>query len=193
MAAFGWRAVFFVNVPIGVITILASLLVLSQTQGAREDGQRLSFDWLGAALSTGAMVTLLIALTNGHRSGWTSPIMLVAILSFLGLLVTFIWWELRTTGPLLDLRLFQRNVFSLGGSAHFLTFLGSSAALFLTPFYLQQVLGYTPRETGLILVPNAACMALLGPFSGHLSDRYGWPEGGWCYPLRHCFSCQDSP
>ena len=96
------------------------------------------------------------------------------IQSFVVLLGTFIWWELRTTGPLLDLRLFQRNVFALGVSAHFLLFLGSSAALFLTPFYLQVVLGYTPRETGLILVPNAVCMALLGPLSGHLSDRCGW-------------------
>ena len=96
------------------------------------------------------------------------------MLSSIALLITFIWWELRVTVPLLDLRLFQRKVFSLGVTAHFLTFLGSSAALFLTPFYLQQVLGFTPRETGLILVPNAVCMAVLGPLSGHFSDRYGW-------------------
>ena len=174
--ALGWRSVLFANVPLVLLGVAASMAILVESRDARttQDGQESKFDWLGAALSTGALVTLLLALTNGHRYGWTSPIMLVAFLSFLALLVTFIWWELRTTGPLLDLRLFQRNIFSLGVSAHFLTFLGSSAALFLTPFYLQQVLGYTPRETGLILVPNAACMALLGPLSGHFSDRYGW-------------------
>jgi len=174
--ALGWRSVLLVNVPLVLLGIAASMVILVERRDAHstQDGQEGNFDWLGAALSTGTLITLLLALTNGHRYGWTSPVIVVGILSFLALLVTFIWWELRTTGPLLDLRLFQQNVFSLGVSAHFLIFLGSSAALFLTPFYLQQVLGYTPRQTGLILVPNAVCMAVLGPLSGHLSDRYGW-------------------
>lgn len=174
--ALGWRSVFFAHVPLSLLGVAASMVILVERRDARlsRDGREGTFDWLGAALSTGALITLLLALTNGHRSGWGSPVMLAAVLSFVAMLVTFIWWELRTTSPLLDLRLFQRNVFSLGVSAHSLIFLGSSAALFLTPFYLQQVLGYSPRETGLILVPNAVCMALLGPLSGHLSDRYGW-------------------
>ena len=174
--ALGWRAVLLANVPVVLLGVAASMLILTDSrddhtsQGVRDR----KFDWLGAALSTGALLTLLLALTNGHKSDWTSPIILVAFLSFVGLLAAFIWWELRTTGPLLDLRLFQRSLFSLGVSAHFLTFLGSSAAIFLTPFYLQQILGYTPRQAGLILVPNALCMAILGPISGHFSDRFGW-------------------
>ena len=174
--AMGWRSVLLVNVPMVLLGVAASMAILVDSRDAQtaQDGQARKFDWLGAALSTGAMLTLLLALTNGHKSGWTSPTMLVAIASAVIMLATFIWWELRTTAPLLDLRLFQRKVFSLGVSAHFMLFLGSSAAMFLTPFYLQQVLGFTPRESGLILVPNAACMALLGPLSGHLSDRYGW-------------------
>ncbi|MCI0823961.1 MAG: MFS transporter [Chloroflexi bacterium] len=174
--ALGWRSVFLANIPLTLLGVAACMAILVERHDAQptQDGQERKFDWLGAALSTGALITLLLALTNGPRSGWTSPLILVEIQSFVVLLGTFIWWELRTTGPLLDLRLFQRNVFALGVSAHFLLFLGSSAALFLTPFYLQVVLGYTPRETGLILVPNAVCMALLGPLSGHLSDRFGW-------------------
>ena len=173
--AFGWRSVLFANVPVVLLGVAASMAILVESRGAQigQDARR-KFDWLGAALSTGALITLLLALTNGHRFGWTSPWILVAMLSSIALLIAFIWWELRATVPLLDLRLFQRKVFSLGVTAHFLTFLGSSAALFLTPFYLQQVLGFTPRETGLILVPNAVCMAILGPLSGHFSDRYGW-------------------
>jgi EmrB/QacA subfamily drug resistance transporter len=174
--AFGWRSVLFANVPVVLLGVAASMAILVESRGVQtgQDSRERKFDWLGAALSTGALITLLLALTNGHRFGWTSPWILVAMLSSIVLLITFIWWELRVTVPLLDLRLFQRKVFSLGVTAHFLTFLGSSAALFLTPFYLQQVLGFTPRETGLILVPNAVCMAVLGPLSGHFSDRYGW-------------------
>lgn len=171
--AMGWRSVLLVNVPMVLLGVAASMAILVDSRDAHTAQER-KFDWLGAALSTGAMLTLLLALTNGHKSGWTSPTMLVAIASAVIMLATFIWWELRITAPLLDLRLFQRKVFSLGVSAHFMLFLGSSAAMFLTPFYLQQVLGFTPRESGLILVPNAVCMAVLGPISGHLSDRYGW-------------------
>jgi MFS family permease len=75
---------------------------------------------------------------------------------------------------MLDLKLFKRRAFSMGVSAAFLTFLGSSAVLFLMPFYLQNVLGYSPRAAGLIVAPSALSMALMGPLSGWLSDRYGW-------------------
>ena len=174
--ALGWRAVLFANVPVVLLGVAASMAILVEDQDpqASRNAREGRFDWLGAALSTGALIALLLTLSNGHRYGWTSPWMIMGFVSFVAQLAAFIWWELRTAGPLLDLRLFQRTVFSLGVSAHFLTFLGSSAALFLTPFYLQQVLGFTPREAGLILVPNAVCMAVLGPVSGHLSDRFGW-------------------
>jgi MFS family permease len=75
---------------------------------------------------------------------------------------------------MLDLGFFRRSTFSLGVSAAFLTFLGSSAVLLMTPFYLQNVLGYSPRAAGLVVVPGAVCVTLLGPVSGRLSDRYGW-------------------
>ena len=174
--AMGWRSVLLVNVPMVLLGVAASTAILVDNRDAQtaRDGQERKFDWLGALLSTGALVTLLLALTNGHTSGWMSPTMLVFITSAVIMLATFIWWELRITAPLLDLRLFKRKVFSLGVSAHFMLFLGSSAAMFLTPFYLQQVLGFTARESGLILVPNAVFMAVLGPISGHFSDRYGW-------------------
>ncbi|MCI0825697.1 MAG: MFS transporter, partial [Chloroflexi bacterium] len=76
--------------------------------------------------------------------------------------------------PLLDMRLFQRKTFSFGAMAALLIFLGSSAVFFLMPFYLQRVLAYSPGKAGLVVVPGALCMAVLGPLSGHLSDRYGW-------------------
>ena len=174
--ALGWRSVLFANAPVVLLGVVASMAILVDTEEpqAGHDAPGMRFDWLGAALSTGALITLLLALTNGHRSDWTSPIILAAFSSSVVLAAIFVWWELRVTGPLLDLRLFQRSVFSLGVTAHFLTFLGSSASIFLTPFYAQQILGFTPRETGLILVPNAVCMAVLGPISGHFSDRFGW-------------------
>ena len=123
--AFDWPYVFFINIPLGLLGIGAVMAVLEKVgspQGPRD--QQSKFDWLGAALSAGALVALLMAMTNGHRSGWASPPILAAAVSFVALLSTFIWWELRTANPMLDLRLFARRTFSLGVSAAFLIFLG---------------------------------------------------------------------
>ena len=172
--AFDWPYVFFINIPLGLLGIGAVMAVLEKVgspQGPRD--QQSKFDWLGAALSAGALVALLMAMTNGHRSGWASPPILAAAVSFVALLSTFIWWELRTANPMLDLRLFARRTFSLGVSAAFLIFLGSSAVLFLIPFYVQGVLGFSPKIAGLITIPGALAMGLMGPLSGTLSDRYG--------------------
>ncbi len=100
--------------------------------------------------------------------------MLAAVFSLIALLIIFIWWELRCPSPMLDLRLFASRTFSFGVSANFLNFFGSSAVLFLAPFYLQRVLGYSAGESGLVVVPSAICLAVLSPLAGRLSDRYGW-------------------
>ena len=172
--AFGWPFVFFINVPLGLLGIGATITILQEQHSAQDTARSENqFDWMGAALSTSALVTLLLAMTNGHKSGWTSPPIAVAVLGFFVLSAAFIWWELHTPSPMLDLRLFVRKTFSFGVSAAFLTFLGSSAVLFLMPFYLQGVLGFNARSAGLILMPGAVFMAVLGPISGALSDRFG--------------------
>ena len=170
---FGWRVVFFLTMPLVVIGMAATAWVLRGTPELKETrGAR--FDWLGAALSTGILVTLLLAMTTGNRAGWLSPLIMSAFGGAAAMLAAFIWWELRCSAPMLDLRLFKGKTFSLGVSAAFLTFLGSSAAMFLMPFYLQNVLGYSPKMAGFIVVPGALCMAILGSVSGVLSDRFGW-------------------
>ena len=174
----GWRAVFLVNIPMITLSIVLGLAVLTnQPAGGRAGGpepRRSGFDWQGATLSTGILLLLLLSVTYAHRFGWTSAPILAGLSGFLVLLVGFIWWELRTPNPMLDLRYFRMPVFSCGVSTAFLTFMGGISVFFLTPFYLQGVLGYSPTQTGLALVPGAVCMLFLGPLSGRLSDRYGW-------------------
>jgi len=172
--AFGWPYVFYLNLPIGILGAATALVMLQGDRPGDRSSKGSGFDWLGAALSTGALVTLLMSLTNGHRFGWGSPPILAASAGFIALLITFIWWELRTPNPMLDLRLFRSKTLSLGVSAAFLNFLGSSAVLLLMPFYLQGVLGFGPRTAGLLVMPGAFIMALMGPISGTLSDRFGW-------------------
>lgn len=180
--AFGWRAVFFATVPLVVASIAMALAVLPGSSSSDSAGspRQTRFDWLGAFLSSSALLALLLGISNAHRVGWTSPLILAAIVAFVSLLAAFVWWELRYTSPMLELRLFRRRNFFLGVTTNYLMFMGSSAVLFMTPFYLQNVLGYKPSVAGLAVVPGAMCMAILGPLSGRFSDRFGWRKFTVC-------------
>ena len=173
VSVWDWRSVFFFNVPLGVLAIAASLIILDNRR-LLEERRRDKFDWMGATLSATALITLLLAATNGPRIGWGAPIIIAGWVGFLVFLGAFVWWELRTPAPMLDLRLFKRRLFSMGISAGFISFLGLSAIRYLIPFYLQTVLDYSPSKIGLILAPNAIAMIVIGPLAGRLSDRYGW-------------------
>lgn len=169
----GWRSVFFFNAVFGLASAVAASLVMV--------GKRMSvhtyhpkFDWLGAGLSTTTLIIFLLAMTGGHQFGWTSIPIGTALLGVIGFATFFVWWELRCEVPMFDVRQFKNRLFSLGVFASFLSFVGMSAVRFLMPFYLQAVMGYSPIQVGLILVPNALSMVVVGPLSGRLSDRYGW-------------------
>ena len=169
-----WRAVFFINVPVGLIAILVSVLVLNSNKNDQGPVLDKRFDWLGAILSGCALLFLLMVVGNGSKIGWSSPVVFVGIVLFVASTVFFIFWELRYPAPMLELRLFKKRLVALGVSAGWLSFFGISAARFLLPFYLQKLIGLTPGQVGLLLIPAAVCMIIFGPISGRLSDRFGW-------------------
>ncbi len=170
----GWRAVFLANIPLGLIAIFLALLTfkpMAPSSGATSNWR--NFDWVGAGLSAGAFVSFLMAMSNGHRFGWDSPSILVSFSASGVLFAAFIWWQLRTRYPMLNLSLFKSKRFSMGAAARFLNFFASSSVAFLMPFFLISVMDYSPFQAGLLFAPGALCMALLGPLSGYLSDRFG--------------------
>jgi EmrB/QacA subfamily drug resistance transporter len=176
VSTLGWRFVFLINLPVGVIAVIAAIIILDKSRFVldTQGGRRPSFDWMGSFLSAGALMTVLLAITFGNRIGWGSAPVMGGLVAFVILLAGFIWWELRTDAPMLDLRLFQRKLLAMGIAAGWLSFLGSSGVRFLMAIYLQSVLGYSPRDAGLITLPMAIAMTFVGPFAGRLSDRYGW-------------------
>ena len=173
ITTFDWRWLFYVNVVMGVVALVAMLLIVKEQTFRRKAGSR-SYDLPGAALSTAILLTFLLALSNGASLGWSSPPMIAAAVAFLVLLGAFIWWEGRTSSPMLDLGLFRNRIFGIGISTNFGSFLGNSSSRYLLPFYLQAALGFTPALVGVVLLPNAINRIVMGPLSGWLSDRYGW-------------------
>ena len=174
VASFGWQSVFIVNVPIGILTIAITWLVLPSARESVDERSSGRFDWLGAGLSAMALLVFLLVVGNGHRLGWSSPPVLLGVAATVALLAGFVWWELRTSSPMLDLRIFKRKLVAIGAAAAWLSFMGMSSSRFMMPFYLQRVLEIGPRDVGLLLIPPALCMVMLGPVSGRLSDRFGW-------------------
>lgn len=171
---FGWRWVFFAGIPVGILAILSAALILKGRNPQQADRSgRGSFDWVGAALSSAALVVFLLAMTNGWKIGWTSAPIVAGFAAAVVLLAAFIIWELRVSDPMLDLSLFSSRVFSLAISARFVQFMGGSAIFFLMPFYLIQGLGYEASRAALLMIPGSLCMAIVSPLAGRLSDRLG--------------------
>ena len=173
VALFGWQWVFGVNAILGAIALLAAAVIVQDVRRPAE-ARTGDFDWLGAVLSTGALLALLVGMTVGPSVGWLSPSVGLMAVAFVVLLGSFVWWELRTPSPMLDVRLFTRKLFAMGVLASTISFLANQPTRYLIPFYLQGVLGFSPSKVGLIIVPGFAIVAFVGPLSGWLSDRYGW-------------------
>ncbi|MHB8352063.1 MAG: MFS transporter [Thermoplasmata archaeon] len=167
----GWRSIFYVNVPIG---IFATIWGYYRLRELAELDQVQRIDWAGN-LTLGAGLTALLAGITFEALGVVSMNVLYLMLVTGGLLmVVFVAAELRSSHPMIDLRLFRIPVFSGSSIAIFLNSLARGAFSFVIVFYLQGPPRFlSPLTAGLFLVPVSAALATLGPVSGILSDRYG--------------------
>ncbi|MDF9409702.1 DHA2 family efflux MFS transporter permease subunit [Pelotomaculum isophthalicicum JI] len=164
-----WRFLFTMNIPIGVTGLFLAYILLPE--GLLR--QNLKFDLLGFITSTLGCFTLLLALSEGTKEGWSSYY-IVALLTFsFYALLLFVIVELNHDQPMLDLRLFKNGVFSISVFAGSLITIGLYGGVFLIPLFTQDLLFLTPYETGLILMPAAIVTALMMPISGFLFDRFG--------------------
>jgi len=164
-----WRAIFLINLPIGLLAIIWAARVLP----TERPGTERSFDALGATLSGAALFALLLALSDGQQWGWTSPAVVGLLIAFLVLGTAFIAAERRSIQPMIDLALFKIRPFTAGLVSVVVAFAGLFTATFLLPFLLQQARGFSPIEAGMLLTPVPITMALVAPFSGAASDRFG--------------------
>ena len=164
-----WRAIFFVNAPVGLLAVLWANRILPDEEGARH----VSFDMLGATFSSVGLLSLLLALSQGQGWGWASPPVLALLAIFTASAVAFGIVEVRTSQPMLDLRLFRIRPFAVGNISVVVAFIGLFTATFLLPFFLENGEHLSPLDAGLLLTPIPITQAVVAPFSGALSDRIG--------------------
>ena len=166
----GWRWIFYINVPIGLIALVVVMRTLHlprRTSDAR-------VDYLGAALLTSGVVPLLLVAEKGHDWGWGSPLSLALLALSLVSLAAFIPWE-RRIGPaaLLPMRMFRSGVFSLTSATALLVGAGMFGGLVVLPLYLQIVKGSSPTAAGLQLTPLMVGIMLASGVSGRIMSRTG--------------------
>ena len=169
-AAFGWRSVFYINVPVGLIAVIMAAIVVTRD---RPDAIRERFDFAGAALFTCGLVTLLVALNQGHDRGWMSVPIVTLFVVAVAMLAGFIVVERRSASPMLDLSLFNSRVFSAATASALLNYICTYAVLFVVPFLLIQGRGLDTKQAGLVLTAQPIVMAIVAPVAGSLSDRIG--------------------
>ncbi len=173
VSGFGWRGVPFAIAAVSAVAMLAAIVILDGHR-TEQDSEHGRFDWLGAVVSTAALVAFLLVMTSGPRVGWADASVIIAIFAIVALIAGFIWIESRAANPMLYLGHFNKRLFTFGVAAAFMSFVGTSAMRFMMPFFLQAVLGFSPKQVGLIIIPAALTISVAGPLGGMLSDRYGW-------------------
>ncbi len=168
-AYFSWRWIFYVNVPIGIIGIIATLRVLTEKLH-RTPGK---FDPVGAILLAVGLALVTAGLSFGQELGWTSPLLISGLVVGAAALVAIPFVEKRISDPIIDLRLFRNRVFLSANLSLVLNFLALFAVSFIMPFYLEQLRGFPTQLVGLLLTPLPIIIAIVAPFSGSLADRFG--------------------
>jgi len=167
---FGWRWVFYINVPIGLLAATLAARLIREERGA---ATREPFDLAGGALFLAGLVALLVALNQGHAWGWTAPATLGLATTAAALLATFVAVERRRASPMLDLALFRDRTFAASALSAYLNYVCVYGVVFTIPFLLVQGRGLDTRHAGLVLTAQPLVMAAVAPLSGALSDRVG--------------------
>jgi EmrB/QacA subfamily drug resistance transporter len=166
--AFGWEWIFLVNVPIGLLT--AAITVMRVPDSERDPNSRI--DWAGVLTFSAGLFCLVFALIRGNDDGWTSAPVLALFTAAAVLIAAFVAIELNRDQPMLDLQLFRKRAFT-GAQIVAFSLHASMFAMFLyIVLYMQNVLGYSPLETGVRFLPISLLSFLAAPVAGKLAERF---------------------
>ena len=168
--ALSWRSVMFVNVPIGILTLILTPLLLPES---RERSAAQKIDLLGAITVTSGLVALVYALEQASGTGWGSVQTLILFGIALVLLAAFVWIEAHAPEPLVPLRVFRLRTLTGANLIGLLISAAIGSTVFILTLYMQQVLNYSALQTGLAFLPHAIAAMIAAPIASYLATRFG--------------------
>jgi len=163
-----WHWIFWLNVPIGL-----ALLPLARLRLKESYGTGAPLDIRGTLLASGGLFGIVYGLVRAPIDGWTSALVLLGLLAGGALLAGFVLHGMRAANPMLPMRLFRSRAFAGINAASLLMFLGMFGSIFLLSQFMQGVLGYSPTEAGLRMLPWTGMPMIVAPIAGYLADRIG--------------------
>jgi EmrB/QacA subfamily drug resistance transporter len=169
LSHFWWGSVFLINLPLAAAALAGVVLTVPETADSRHG----RFDIPGVVLVAGALFAIVDAIIEAPGRGWTGPVTLGLGSAGVAALAAFVWWELRTGDPLIDLRVFTSRAFTAAAGAVTVIFFALFGGLFLLTQFLQLVQGYSPLAAGVRALPFALAMAAASPVSPLLAERFG--------------------
>ncbi|MEI6715290.1 MAG: DHA2 family efflux MFS transporter permease subunit [Verrucomicrobiota bacterium] len=170
--ALNWRWIFFINIPIGILAVILSIIFLPSDKPLRK--KKTTVDWTGIALMTLGLSSLQVILEEGQQKDWFHSRFIIgaAVLSILSV-VLFIWWELRQEHPAVELRILRYRSVSAGSIYSIVLGAGLYGALFAIPIFAQNNLHFTAQRTGQMLIPSAIAAGVTMIVAGKLTGRVG--------------------
>jgi EmrB/QacA subfamily drug resistance transporter len=165
----GWESIFFINLPIGLATLAITYARVDESK----DPSPLRLDWLGTAVFSVGLFALIFALIRGNPEGWSSPLIVGMLAGAGALLVAFVLIEARAPRPTFDLTLFRKPSFIGASLAAFVLSVSMFSMFLYLALYLQNILGYSALEAGLLFLPVTIVAFMVAPATGKLAERLG--------------------
>jgi len=166
---YGWASVFWVNVPIGIIAVGVCLWAVNESR----DTTSRSLDIVGTVLITAGLLSLTYGLIKTNSHSWTSPFILALLGSAVVLIGVWLWWEARTTDPMVPLSFFRIRQFAAANAVGVLVGVALFGSLYFITLYFQNIKGYSAQEAGVRSMPLTLVIMFVAPIAGRLNAKIG--------------------
>ncbi|SFB57844.1 drug resistance transporter, EmrB/QacA subfamily [Cohnella sp. OV330] len=166
---YSWRVLFYIVLPLAIFSLIYGALSMKNVTPISKP----KLDVLGVVLSTLGFGGILYGFSDAGNDGWDSTRVVVSLIVGAVALVLFVWRELTAKKPLLEFRVFKFDMYSLTTVINVIITMAMFSAMVLMPIYLQNIRGFTPLESGLLLLPGAILMGIMSPITGMIFDKIG--------------------
>lgn len=165
--SFSWRMLFYINLPIGIVGLVMTLLFLPHDKPPH----MAAFDYLGAVVLAGALSSAVLVIDRGQDWGWLSETSLICYVLAFVFSILFYVVERRAKNPIVDLKLFKNSIFVNVLLVSFVSFGGMMGAMYLIPIFAQTFLGYNATQTGYLFIPMALALFIFSPLGARLASK----------------------